>query len=92
MTNTPLAKAVDLLATMGTLPITMDADAMMQLGVTPRDPVSLQLRSTTLGKAALQAAVAQKGLAMAAENGQVLVRAPAEYRETLRRVGTPFPT
>ncbi len=50
-----------------------------------RDPVSLQLRSTTLGKA-LQAAVAQKGLAMAAENGQVLVRAPAEYRETLRRV------
>ena len=85
LTNTPLAKAVDLLATMGTLSVTMDADAMMQLGVTPRDPVSLQLHSTTLGKA-LQAAVAQKGLAMAAENGQVLVRAPAEYRETLRKV------
>ncbi len=81
----PLAKAVDLLAAMGVLPVTMDADAMMRLGVAPRDPISLQLGSTTVGKA-LQAAVARKGLAVAVENGQVVVGAPEEYRETLRKV------
>lgn len=85
LTDMPLAKAVDLLAAIGALPITMDADALMQLGITPHDPVSLRLGSTTLGKA-LQAAVAEKGLAAAVENGQVVVTTPAEYRETLRKV------
>ena len=85
LTDMPLGKAVDLLAAMGTLPVTMDADAMTQLGVTARDPISLQLRSTTIGKA-LQAAAAQKGLTVAVENGQVFVTSPAEYRETLRTV------
>jgi hypothetical protein len=85
LTDMPLAKAIDLLAAMGVLPITIDADAMTQLGVAPRDPISLRLSSTTLGKA-LEAAAAQKGLAVAVENGQVLITAPAEYRESLREV------
>jgi hypothetical protein len=85
LTNIPLVKGVDLLAALGTLPITMDADAMAQLGVTPRDPISLDVHSTTLGKA-LETAVAQRGLAVAAENGQVLIGPPAEYREALRKV------
>jgi hypothetical protein len=85
LTSVPLLKGVDLLAALGTLPITMDADAMAQLGVTPRDPISLEVRSTTVGKA-LEAAVAQKGLAVTAENGQVLIGPPAEYREALRKI------
>ncbi len=85
LTDIPLAKGVDLLAALGTLPITMDADAMAQLGVMPRDPISLRLRSTTIGKA-LQAAVARRGLAVTADNGQVFIGPPAEYREALRKV------
>ena len=37
LTDLPLARAVDLLAAVGTLPITLDPDAMRQLGVAPRD-------------------------------------------------------
>ena len=85
LTDMPLLKAVDLLAAMGALPVTMDVDAMTELGVSPRDSVSLQLASTTLGKA-LEALAAQKGLALDVEGNQVFVGAPAAYRETLRTV------
>jgi hypothetical protein len=85
LTDVPLAKGVDLLAALGALPVTMDADALAQLGLTPRDPISLEVRSTTIGEA-LQAAVAQRGLAVNAENGQVFIGPPAEYREALRKV------
>ena len=85
LTDMPLAKAVDLLAAISTAPITLDADAMTQLGVTPRDPISLRLGSTTVSDA-LQAAVAERGMAVVVDGGQVIVTSPAEYRETLRRV------
>ena len=85
LTDMPLLKAVDLLATMSTLPITIDADALEQLGVSLRDPISLQVSSTTIAKT-LQALAAQKGLAFTAEGGQVFLGAPAKYRETLQKV------
>ena len=43
LTDMPLLKAVELLAAMGDLPVTLDVDAMIQLGVTPRDPVRCSL-------------------------------------------------
>ena len=76
LTDIQLGKAVELLATMGALPVTLDTDSMTLLGVTPRDPISLQLDSTSIGEA-LQAVAAQKGLAVTVENGQVLITAPA---------------
>jgi hypothetical protein len=85
LNSVPLVKAVDLLASMSTLPITLDLESMAQLGVTPHDPISLHLTSVSVGRV-LQTAVAQRGLAAMVENGQVLVTAPAEYRETLRKV------
>ena len=51
LSDMPLARAVDLLAAASTLPVTLDADAMRQLGVSPRDPISLRLDSTTVGQA-----------------------------------------
>ena len=74
VTSIPLAKGVDLLAALGALPITMDADALARLGVTPRDRISLRLHDTTVGHA-LQTAVAQRGLIVSVENGQVLIGA-----------------
>lgn len=85
LTDLPLARAVDLLADVSTVPITLDPDAMRQLGVTPRDPISLQLDSTTIGQA-LQAVAAKRGLAVTVDNGQVILTLPAEERETLRTV------
>ena len=85
VTDMPLVKAVDLLAAISTTPITLDADAMLQLGVTPGDPISLRLDSTTVGDA-LQAAAAEHGLAAIVDGGQVIVTSPADYRETLRKV------
>jgi hypothetical protein len=85
LTDVPLAKAMELLASISTVPITLDADAMTQLGVTARDPVSIHLTAATVGKA-LRALAAKRGLAVAGGNGQVLVTTPEEHRETLRKV------
>jgi hypothetical protein len=85
LTEVPLARAIELLATAGTLPITLDADALRQVGAGPRDPISLRLESTTVGEA-LQAVAAKRGLAVTVENGQVILATPAEQRETLRTV------
>jgi hypothetical protein len=85
LTDVPLAKALDIMAAVSTMPITLDVDAMRQLGVRPRDPISLRLSATTVGDA-LQAIVGQRGLAAVVENRQVIVTTPAEYRETLRKV------
>ncbi len=85
LTDVPLIKAVDLVAGMSTLPITVDVDALEQLGVSLRDPVSLEVSSTTIAKT-LRAIAAQKGLVFTVEGGQVFLGAPAKYRETLQKV------
>ncbi len=81
----PLVQAVDLLASIGALPITIDADAVRLLGRSLRTPITLQLGPTTVGEA-LQAVVVPQGLAVAVENSQVLVTAPADYRDALRTI------
>jgi hypothetical protein len=85
LTEVPLTRAVDLLSAVSTLPITLDPDAMRQLGVSPRDRISLRLDSTTIGRA-LQAVAAKRGLAATSDNGQVILTLPAEHRESLHTV------
>jgi hypothetical protein len=85
LNDVPLSKAADMLAAMGSLPVTIDADALCQLGIAPGGPISLHLRSATLGQA-LQAVAAQRGLAASVDGGHVFITAPAEYREMLRTV------
>ncbi len=84
-TDVPLKKAASLLASMSSALITLDIDALLALGVSPGDPVSLQLDSTTVGDV-LQAILSERGLATVIDGGQILITAPAEYRETLRKV------
>jgi len=80
----PLADAVEFLSQLSTVPITLDVDAMQQLGVTPRDPVSVELTETTVGRI-LGEMVFSRGLAAEIDDGQVLVTSPAERRRTLRQ-------
>jgi hypothetical protein len=81
----PLSRACDLLASISSIPITLDVDAMRQLDVSPSDVVSLHLTDTTVGKA-LQAIADESRLAVKAEAGHVLITSPASYREALRTV------
>ena len=81
--DVPLGDAIDLLLSMSTLPITVDPDALAAAGVSLRDPVSVRLKETTVGKT-LEAVLASRKLGFVAEGGRVLVTSPAEYRETLR--------
>ena len=67
------------------MPITVDPDALAAAGVSLRDPVSVRLKATTVGKT-LEAVLASRRLGFVAEAGRVLVTSPAEYRETLRPV------
>jgi hypothetical protein len=82
LSDIPLARALDLLAAISTVPITLDPDALRQVGATPRDRVSVKLNSATVEQA-LQAVAAERGLALAVDNGQVIVTIPTEMRETL---------
>ena len=80
-----LGEAIDTLSSLSALPITIDPDALAAAGVSLRDPVSVRLKATTVGKA-LEAILAARKLALVADAGRVLVTSPAEYRETLRLV------
>jgi hypothetical protein len=84
LTDTPLIRAFDLLAALGGSPITLDPDAMRQLGVGPQDRVSVKLASTTLGQA-LQAVAEKRGLAVTTD-GQIVITSPDAFRETPKKV------
>ncbi|MEN6449370.1 MAG: hypothetical protein ABFC96_02670, partial [Thermoguttaceae bacterium] len=85
LNDAPLGAALNLLGSLSTAPITVNADAMCQLGVTPQDPISLKLDGATLGEA-LEAAATQRGMSVVTDGGQVLVTWPAEYRDSLKKV------
>ena len=85
LTDMPLADAVDLLASLSTAPISFDTDAMRRLGVTPRDPVSVDQRGRSFGQI-LETVAAGRGLVPLIEDGQVLLTGPADGRETLRQL------
>ncbi len=84
LTDMPLADAVDLLASLSTAPISFDTDAMRRLGVTPRDPVSVNQAGKNFGEI-LEYVASSRGLIPLIEDGQVLLTCPADQRETLRQ-------
>ncbi len=81
--DTPLGEAVELLTSMSTVPITIDPDALVEAGVSLRDPVSLDLTATTVGKV-LETMLAGRKLTCVVENGRALITSPPENRNTLR--------
>jgi hypothetical protein len=83
--DVPMIEALELVGTLGTLPISLDPDALEQLGFTPRDPVRLSLTGATLGEI-LEAIAASRGLLPVVEDGQVLVTTPPAQRTTLQQV------
>ena len=80
----PLSHVVELLTTIGGVPISFDPDAMEELDVTLSDPVTIKLAETTVGKA-LDAILAERKLAYVIDHGQVLITSPAEHRESLQK-------
>jgi hypothetical protein len=79
------ARALDLLADISTLPITLDLDALRQSRGSPRDRVSLKLEDATVEEA-IGAIVSQQGLAAIVDNGQVIITTSAAFRETPKTV------
>jgi hypothetical protein len=82
----PLGEAVQIVATIGNLPVSFDPDAMQELGVSLHDVISLdETAKTTAGKA-LEAIAASRGMTTLLENGQIVLTSPAEHREILRQI------
>jgi hypothetical protein len=79
-TATPLVDAVAPLAILGNVPITFDPDALQELGVSLRDPITMNLSAKTVGKS-LEAILAGRKLAYVMDSGHILVTSPAEHRE-----------
>ncbi len=83
--DVPLIKAVELLTSLSTVPISLDPEAIQQLGVTPRDPVRMKMTDATLSEI-LEALASSRGLLPVVENGQVLLTTPLPLREKLQPV------
>ena len=60
-------------------------EAVARLQVSLRDPITIRMSGATMEEV-LQEIVAKQGMALTAENGQVLVTDPGEQREKLRRI------
>ena len=85
LNDATLIGVMDLLSSLSTVPITLDADALLQLGVAPRDRITLRIGPTSVGEA-LRAAAAKRGLSLIVDGGEAIVTAPAEYRETTQKI------
>ena len=83
--DVPLAEAVELVAAVGMVPISFDPEAMQQLAVTPRDPITVQLSGATLYEI-LESAATKRGLLPTIDAGQVLLSSPPQQREQLRKM------
>ncbi len=81
----PLGDAVELVAQLSALPITFDLDAMIELGVTIHDPVTVELSDATLGEV-VEAVLAARGLTYVVDRGQILVTSPEKKQSSLRAV------
>jgi hypothetical protein len=79
----PLAEAVRIVSAVGNLPVSFDPDAMQELGVTLRDPISVEAGGTSAGKA-LEAIAADRRMTTVIEHGQALLTSPADHRIGLR--------
>ncbi len=78
----PLGRAVALLAQLGGLPVTFDPEGLQSLGVSLRDPVSVNRGDVPLGSV-LKDVLEQRGLDYTTEGGQVVITAPVSAQTEL---------
>jgi hypothetical protein len=81
----PLINAVQLVASVGALKVSFDPDAMEELGVSLRDPVSIESSGATVGTLLDQIA-AKCNMARVVDNGQLVFTSKAEFREQLQTI------
>jgi len=78
----PLLRAVEVLCSVSTLPISIDTDALAELDVGLDDAVSVDLQNTTVAE--MLAKIAEsRGLACVVEKTQVLLTSPEAHRQQL---------
>lgn len=80
-----LIKAIGLLSSMSGVPVTIDADALARLGVSPRERITLRLDSTTFG-GALRAVAEKRGLGLVTDGEGATVTTPEDQRESTRKI------
>ena len=81
----PLSDFVELVAQLTALEITLDLDAILGVGVSADQPVSVQLTETTIAET-LSAALDPLGLAYIVQGGHVVVTSPAAGNAQRRQV------
>jgi hypothetical protein len=85
LVNMPLADAVRLAASVGALTVSFDPDAMRELGVSLRDPVTIETNETTVA-ALLDKIAAARNMAIDIQHNQVVLTSKPEYGEELRPI------
>jgi hypothetical protein len=80
--SVPLAEAVELVAQLGGIKITLDTETMARLNVDRQDQVTFRRSASSLGEI-LEAILAERGLVYLIQNEQVWVTGPEEKRIAL---------
>ncbi len=81
----PLEQFVEFVSQMSTVPISLDFDALAEVGVSPGDTVTVKLSGANVGQV-LDAALHQRGLATIVHEGQIIISNPRRQRQTLETV------
>jgi hypothetical protein len=78
----PFVEAVNMLASLCSVPIAFDPDALSDLQVPLGDPVTVKLSDTTAAQL-LESLLSARGLVSIIDNGQLLITCPSDHREKL---------
>ncbi len=81
----PLAQALAIVSSMSGVPITIDPDALALLGLSPRAPVTVNVKDASVENL-MAAIVAQRGLGIDEDEQQIIVTLPDVEREALRSI------
>lgn len=84
-TNLPLVEFLQFITDFSTIPVTLDADMLKWLGITPATPVSVTARDTTVGKL-LDEVLGKVGLTYQAVDQQLFVTRKSTTTEAKRKI------
>jgi hypothetical protein len=83
--NMPFERALEIVSSMSGVPVTVDTDALRLVGASPNDPISIDLKDSTL-ETMLEEIASRRGLGVEVEKGHVVITAVGEKVESLHSV------
>jgi hypothetical protein len=83
--SVPFKRAMEIVSSMSGVPVTLDADALRLVGASSNDPISIDLKNSTV-ETLFEEIASRRGLGVEVEKGHVRVTAIGEKTDVLQSV------